>query len=61
MNQKAQRPGLGAPGAQASLFGEVAVRDGIVNLPPCKNCGAPSGVIVSGAGPHWRGLRCPCG
>ena len=62
MSADEKRPGLGAPGAQHNLFGiEAATGDSIVNLPPCKSCGATSGVVVSGAGPHWRGARCLCG
>jgi hypothetical protein len=49
-------------GAQADLFAiEAAAAHGSVNLSPCERCGATSGVIIPGSGPHWRGLRCPCG
>jgi hypothetical protein len=61
MGRKWQHPGLGAPGGQLNLFKEIAVRDSTVELPPCERCGETSGVTVSGAGPHWRGLRCLCG
>ena len=61
MGLKCKRPSWRAPGAQLNLFGEVAIRDSIANLPPCKSCGATSGVIIPGVGPHHRGLRCSCG
>jgi hypothetical protein len=60
MGLKCKRPVV-RPGVQASLLGEVAARDGSVNLPPCKSCGATTGVIVPGSGPHHSGVRCLCG
>jgi hypothetical protein len=62
MMTKRELPGLGAPGAQLNLFGiEAATGDSIVNLPPCKSCGATNGVIIPGSDPHYRGIRGPCG
>jgi hypothetical protein len=50
------------PGAQLSLFGiETATGDSSISLAPCTSCGETRGIIVSGVGPHWRGVRCLCG
>jgi hypothetical protein len=50
------------PGAQLSLFGiEAVTGDSSLSLAPCTSCGATSGVVTPGAGPHYRGLRCLCG
>jgi hypothetical protein len=62
MNDRRQRPGLGAPGAQASLFGEVAEADISLTFSPCTRCGSTNTRIGPGSGPHHQRLECdPCG
>lgn len=46
---------------QLNLFEiEAATEDSSATLAPCTRCNSTKGVIVPGAGPHWRGVRCLC-